>query len=83
MARVNHGNSITGYALVVNVKYFEDSKDDNREEETVLDQENAVSMVSAFNKLGFDTELVTEQVAPEIYVTIDHFKREFGKGNVS
>lgn len=79
MARVNHGNSITGYALVVNVKYFEDSKDDNREEETVLDQENAVSMVSAFNKLGFDTELVTEQVAPEIYVTIDHFKREFGK----
>lgn len=79
MARVNHGNSITGYALVVNVKYFEDSKDDDREE-TVLDQVNAVS---AFNKLGFDTELVTEQVAPEIYVTIDHFKREFGKGNVS
>lgn len=76
MTRVSH----TGYALVVNVKYFEDQ--DNNREDSVSDQ---LTAVTAFKQLGFETKLVTEELteSSEIYVTIDHFKREFGKGNVN
>lgn len=54
------GNRYIGYALIVNVKYFEDPED-NRD--TISDQ---VKVKAAFEKLGFDTKLVTESRQGEV-----------------
>ena len=62
-----------GYALIVNVKYFED-KDDNRED-TIDDQ---INTVRAFKELGFETKLVTED--EDVNITASRFDSALQEG---
>ena len=65
-----------GYALIVNVKYFED-KDDNRED-TIDDQ---INTVRAFKELGFETKLVTED--EDVNITASRFDSALQEGEAS
>ena len=65
-----------GYALIVNVKYFED-KDNNRED-TIDDQ---INTVRAFKELGFETKLVTED--EDVNITASRFDSALQEGEAS
>lgn len=75
--------SFIGYALIVNVKYFQNEYD---RKDSISDQTNSLA---AFKRLGFETNLVTEIEdddvsgdVPSVYVTKSRFQRELGKGEV-
>ena len=67
-----------GFALIVNVKYFED-KDVNADREDTIDDQ--INTVRAFKELGFETKLVTED--EDVNITASRFDSALQEGKAS
>ena len=67
-----------GYALIVNVKYFENKDYYTNREDTIDDQ---INTVRAFKELGFETKLVTED--EDVNITASRFDSALQEGEAS